>query len=71
MCKKSWGYTIVHRFSQGIWFLAQGEHRTNTTSIWFSKETVIAKTMLYTKIKVKVSEPDGETVFFDIVTGVL
>ena len=35
------------------------------------KETVAAITILYRNIKVKVSSPDGETDYFDIVAGVL
>ena len=35
------------------------------------KETVAAITILYRNIKVKVRSPDGDTEYFDIVTGVL
>ena len=35
------------------------------------KETVAAKMILYRKTKVKVRSPDGDTDYFDIVTGVL
>ena len=35
------------------------------------KETVAAKMMLYKNTKVKVFSPDGDTDYFDIVTGVL
>ena len=35
------------------------------------KETVAAKTILYRNTKVKVGSPDGDTGYFDIVTGVL
>ena len=35
------------------------------------KETVAAIMMLYRNIKVKVSSPDGDTDYFDIVAGVL
>ena len=35
------------------------------------KETVAAITILYRNTKVKVRSPDGDTEYFDIVTGVL
>ena len=35
------------------------------------KETVTAKMMLYKNTKTKIDSPDGDTNFFDIVTGVL
>ena len=35
------------------------------------KETVAAITILYRNTKVKVRSPDGDTVYFDIVAGVL
>ena len=35
------------------------------------KETVATITILYRNTKVKVNSPDGETEYFDIVTGVL
>ena len=35
------------------------------------KETVVAITILYRNIKVKVRSPDGDTEYFDIVAGVL
>ena len=37
----------------------------------FPKESVAAIIMLYKNTKVKVRSPDGDTDFFDIVTGVL
>ena len=35
------------------------------------KETIAAITILYRNTKVKVRSPDGDTEYFDIVTGVL
>ena len=45
------------------------EDGTNNSGL--SKETVAAIMMLYKNTKVKVCPPDGNTDFFDIVTGVL
>ena len=50
-------------------------HRGNMEQILIaygpSKETVAVIIMLYKNTKVKVSSPDGDTDFFDIVAGVL
>ena len=36
-CKKSRGDTLTCRFRQGIWFHAQMEYGTNTSSLWYSQ----------------------------------
>ena len=50
------------RFLQDIWVYMQREDGENTTSIWYS---------LKKDMKAVVHSPDGDTDFFDIVTGVL
>ena len=47
------------------------EDRANSTSIYFPKETVTVIMLLYKNTKAMVCSPDGNTDFFDIVTGVL
>ena len=55
------GFDSIHRGKMEQILLANG----------LPKETVAAMMMLYRNTKMKVRSPDGDTDYFDIVTGVL
>ena len=69
--KKPRGNNIIRRL-QGFWLHTQSEDGANTSRLRPpSKETVAAIMMLYKNTQVKVCLSDGDTEYFDIVTGVL
>ena len=59
---------MICRFLQGIWLLTQRKDETNTSGV--PKETIAAIIMINKNTKVKLYSLDGNTDFFDNVTGV-
>ena len=69
-CKKkknTWGNNIICRLLQGL--SLRGKMRQILLAYGLLKETVADIMMLYKNMKVKVSSPDGDTDYFDIVAG--
>ena len=69
--KKPWGYNIIRQILEGIWLHTQREDGVNTSRHGLPPKPVAAIMMLYKNTKVNIRSPDGDTDYFDIVTGVL
>ena len=71
-CKNPWCNNIICRFLQGIWLYTQREDGAITSCLRpTTPQTVAALFMLYKNTEVKNRSPDGDSDYFDIVTGVL
>ena len=58
-------------FTKAFGFIHRGKMEQILLAYGIPKETVAEITILYRNTKVKVRSPDGDTVYFDIVGGVL
>ena len=70
MCKNPRGNNIVN-LAKALDSIHRGKMEQILLAYGLPKETVTAIMMLYRNMKVKVRSPDGDTVYFDIVAGVL
>ena len=65
------GDITICRLYQGRDSIHRGKMEQNLLAYGLPKETVAAITIRYKNTKVKVRSPDGDTEYFDIITGVL
>ena len=70
MCKKPRGNNIID-FTKAFDSIHMGKMEQILLAYGLPEETVTAIMMLYRNTQVKVRSPDGDTDYFDIVTGIL